>query len=107
MDGKCWESIKETRRLIAEEVDCMPNAMFYMISLNVSKTFLTSYLFDDSNDGIMEFLKGEQLEHIQDKFCELSFPNIRNLVVSFKCHSRSGYINNILELKSKNWYDYV
>jgi hypothetical protein len=63
-DGKCWESIKETRRLIVEEVDCMLNTKFFMISLNVNKTFLASYLLDDSNDGILELLKGEQLEHI-------------------------------------------
>jgi hypothetical protein len=41
-DGKCWESVKETRRLIAEEVDCMPNAKFSMISLNVNNTLLAS-----------------------------------------------------------------
>ncbi len=52
-------------------------------------------------------LKGEQLEHIQDKFCELSFPNICNLVASFKHHSRGGYIDSVLELKSKNHYDYI
>ncbi len=50
----------------------------------------------------MELLKGEQLEHIQVKFCEQNFPNVRNLVASFKRHSGGGYINNILELKSKN-----
>ncbi len=59
MDGKCWEFVKETRRLIAEEVDCMPNAKFSMISFNVSKTFLASYLLDDFSDGIVELLKGE------------------------------------------------
>jgi hypothetical protein len=60
-DGKCWESIEEIRRLIVEEVDCMPN---FPISLSANKTLLVSYLFDDSSDGIEELLKGEQLEHI-------------------------------------------
>ncbi len=47
------------------------------------------------------------MEHINEKFCELSSPNIRNLVVYFKHHSTSGYIDNILQLKSKNRYDYI
>jgi len=58
-NGKCWESIKETRRLIAEEVECMLNAKIFSISLNASRTFLASYLFDDSNNGIVELFKGE------------------------------------------------
>jgi hypothetical protein len=107
VDGKCRESIKETKRLIAEEVDHMPDAKISLISFSVSKTFLANYLLDDSRDGIVEFLKGEQLEQIQDKFCELSSPNVHNLVAFFKHHSRGGYIDNIFELKSMNWYDYV
>jgi hypothetical protein len=63
-DGKCWKSIKETRRLIVEEVDHTPNAKIFAISLNVSKTFLVNYLFNDSSDDIVELFKGEQLEHI-------------------------------------------
>jgi hypothetical protein len=57
-NGKCRESIKETRRLIAKEVDCMLNANISLISLSVGKTFLVSYLFDDSNNGIMELFQG-------------------------------------------------
>jgi len=62
--GKCWEFVKETRRLIAEEVDRTPNVKISSISLSANKTFLASYLFDDFRDGIMELLKGEQLEQI-------------------------------------------
>jgi hypothetical protein len=47
------------------------------------------------------------LEQIQDKFCELNSPNVRNLVVFFKHHLGGGYIDSILELKSKSWYDYI
>ncbi len=78
-NGKCREFMDEIRRLIVEEVDHMFDVKISMIS---------------SSD-------------IQDKFCELNFPNICNLVVSCKHHSRGGYINNILELKSKNRYDYI
>jgi len=51
-DGKCWEFVKETRRLIIEEVDPTLDANISSISLNVCKT-LASYLLDDSNNGIM------------------------------------------------------
>jgi hypothetical protein len=37
----------------------MPNAEIFSISFNASKTFLASYLLDDSRDGIVELLKGE------------------------------------------------
>jgi hypothetical protein len=59
----------------------MLDANITLISLNASKTLMASYLFDDSSNGIMELLKGEQLEHIQNKFYELSSPNVPNLVV--------------------------
>ncbi len=57
-------SIKETKRLIVEEVDRTPNAKIFTISFNANKTILVNYLLNDSNDGIMELLKGEELEHI-------------------------------------------
>jgi hypothetical protein len=58
-NGKCWKSIKEIRRLIREEVDYTPDAKISLISFNVSKTFLASYLLDDFNDGMAEFFNNE------------------------------------------------
>ncbi len=78
--------------MIVEEVDSALDANISLISLSASKTFLASYLLDDSRNGIVEFLKDEQLKHIQDKFCELNLPNVCNLVVSFKCHSGGGQL---------------
>jgi hypothetical protein len=75
--------------------------------MGVSKTFLAMHLLDDNNDGTLELLNGKQLEQIQDKFLKLSSPNIHNLVVVFKHHASRGYIDNILELKSKSRYDYI
>jgi hypothetical protein len=63
-NGKCWELVKETRRLIAKEVDRKFDVKISSISFSASKTFLVSYLLDDFNDGVVELLKGEQLEHI-------------------------------------------
>jgi hypothetical protein len=45
--------------LIVEEVDRKLDANISSISFSASKTFLASYLFDNSSDGKMELLKGE------------------------------------------------
>jgi hypothetical protein len=37
-DGKCKESLEETRRLIVEEVVCMLDVKMFVISMTVSKT---------------------------------------------------------------------
>jgi hypothetical protein len=97
----------KTVRLIVEEVECTPNVKIYVISLGANKAFLATHLFDDNGDGNMELLNNEQLEQIQNKFLELSLPNVCNLVVVFKCRASHGYIDSILELKSKNYYDYI
>ncbi len=80
----------------------MPNVKMFAISLSASKTFLARHMLDDYSDGKMEFFKGEQMEQIQNNLCELSSPNIHNLVASFKHHPSGGYIDNVFELKSKN-----
>jgi hypothetical protein len=42
----------------------MPDVKMFVISLNVSKTFLARHLLDDYSDGKMEFFKCEQMEQI-------------------------------------------
>ncbi len=85
----------------------MFDAKIFSISFSASKTLLANYLFDDFGNGTMELLKGEQLEHIQDKFCELSSLSVRNLIASFRHHSKGGYIDSIFESKSKSRYNYI
>ncbi len=58
-NGKCQESIEETRRLIIGEVDPTLDVKIFLISLSARKTFFVSYLFDHSTDGIVELLKGD------------------------------------------------
>ncbi len=99
--------MNETRRLIIEEVNRTHDAKIFAILLGANKNFLATHLFAESGDGLMELLKGEQLEKIQDKFFEMSLPNIHNLVLSFKHRSGHGYIDSILELKFKNCYEYI
>jgi hypothetical protein len=61
-DGKCKESLEETRKLIVEKVDRTTNTKMFVISLRASKTFLVKHMFDDCSDDKVELLKGEQLE---------------------------------------------
>jgi hypothetical protein len=80
----------------------MPNVKMSTISLSASKTLLAKHLLDDCSNAKVELFKGEQLEQIQDKFCEFISPKVCNLVASFKHHPSGGYIDSILELKSKS-----
>jgi len=59
VDGKCKESLDETRKLITKEVVCLLNAKTFVIPFNANKTFLAKHLLDDCNNGKMELLKGE------------------------------------------------
>jgi hypothetical protein len=62
VDGKCREFVDEIKRLIAEGVNPTPDVKIFAISLNFSKTFLATHLFNDSGDSLMDLLKGKQLE---------------------------------------------
>jgi len=56
----------------------------------------------------MELLKGKKSNEIMNKFMPLCFPNICNLIASFKPHPpNKSYIDNILLLKSKSHYNYI
>jgi hypothetical protein len=63
-DGKCKEFVDETRRLIVEEFNHMPNVKISAILLGSSKSFLVTHMLDDSGDGTVELLNNEQLEQI-------------------------------------------
>jgi hypothetical protein len=58
-NGKCKESMDETRRLIAKEVDHMLDMKILTISLSASKTFLVRHVLDDNGDGMVELLDDE------------------------------------------------
>jgi hypothetical protein len=80
-NGKCRKSIKETKRLIGEEVDCMLNAKISSSSLSASKTFLVSYLFDDFNDGIVELFKGKYWNTSRTSSVKLTLPTFITLLL--------------------------
>jgi hypothetical protein len=98
--------VDESKKLKEEEVNQTHDVKIFAISLSTNKSFLAKHLFNDSCDDSYKVLKGHQLEEIQDKFIVLSLPNVHNLVTSFKHCPGGGYIDNILELKSKNCYDF-
>jgi hypothetical protein len=75
--------------------------------LSISESFPAKQLFNDNNDNSCEVLKGHHIEKNQDKFIVLNSLNVRNLIASFKHHSGGGYIDNIIELKSKNHHDFI
>jgi hypothetical protein len=106
-NGKCKEVVEEIKMLIEEEANRTPNVKTLAISLSTKKYLLVKHLFNGSSETSFKFLKGEQLECIHDKFVELSFLNICNLVALFKHHMKGSYINNILELKSMRFYHYI
>jgi hypothetical protein len=104
-DGKCKESMDKIRRLITKEVDHTLDAKISVILFGANKTFLAAHLLHDTSNGTMELLNSDELEQIQDKFLDLSLPNVRNLIVVFKHRASCGCIDSILELLSKSRYD--
>jgi hypothetical protein len=99
--------VDKTRRLLIKKVDRTLDAKIFVISMNANFTLLAKHMFNDYSNDIMEHFNGEQLEHIYNKFYELSSPNVCNFVASFKHHLGGGHIDNIFELKSKSHYDYI
>jgi hypothetical protein len=75
--------------------------------LSASKSFLAKHLFNDSDDNNCKVFKGHQLKEIQDKFIILSSLHVHNLLALFKNYLGGGYIDNILELKSKSYYNFI
>jgi hypothetical protein len=67
------------------------------------QNLLVKHLFNGLGEALMEFLKGNKLHQVMDKFMTLCCPNIRNLAALFKHHlDNKGYIDNILTLKFKS-----
>jgi hypothetical protein len=67
------------------------------------QNLIVEHLFNEDGEGPMEFLKGDKLHQVMDKFTTLCSFNIRNLMALFKHHSdNEGYINTILALKLKS-----
>ncbi len=52
--------------------------------IGVSKIFILKHLLNKDGQGLMEILKGDKLRQVMEKFLALFFPNVQNLVASFK-----------------------
>ncbi len=71
-NGKCKETMGETKRRIIEDIDRTHDAKIFVISMSVNKTFLARHLLDDSGDDRVELLDYEKLEQSEDLFFKLS-----------------------------------
>ncbi len=105
--GMCRESLEEIKVLVEGQVSRTLDANFFAIALNESKAFLAHHLFNENGEGPIEILQGEKLDKMTNKFQPLCFPNIWNLIASFKHNvSTRDPMDNIF-LKSKSPYDYI
>jgi hypothetical protein len=82
-DDMCKESLEEIKALVKEKVYHTLNSKHSTIGLFVSKP-LSQHLFNEDGGNLVEFLKGKQLNQMMDNFTPLRFPNICNLIASFK-----------------------
>jgi hypothetical protein len=62
-NGKCRESMDKTKRLIAKEINCMPNAKIFIILFGANKTLLATHIFHD-NEVNMNFIFPSRLIHL-------------------------------------------
>jgi len=80
--------------MVANKVYCMPIATTLAIALFVSKTFLSHHLFNEDGQGLVELLKGENLNKMLLKFTPLCSPDIHNFITSLNHHlSNSNSLN--------------
>jgi len=106
-DDMCKESLEEIKALVKEKVYRTLNSKHSTIGLFASKS-LSQHLFNEDDGNLVELLKGKQLNKMMHNFAPLWFPNICNLITSFKHYpTNRWYIDNILLLKSKNHYNYI
>jgi len=104
--GECREIVKIVKKLITNEVKQSPDVKIYTIQLAASKELLSQHLFIEHNDHVL--LSGVSLASIMDKFSILSLLNVCYTISNFhNVFRKHGYIDNILELKRKNKYDYI
>jgi hypothetical protein len=100
-EGKCKESVKEMKNMVAKEVLRTPYATSSTIFLAMSKTFLFHHLFDEDGEVLVELLKGEIFNQAMSMFLPLCSPNICNLISLIKHRPKNmGSLDSILAFKS-------
>jgi hypothetical protein len=92
-NGKCRESLEEMKNMVAKEVLRMANVTSFVIALIVSKTFLSSHLFNENGQGTNELLKGDKFNETLLKFIPLCSPKIHNIISFVKhCLGKMGFM---------------
>jgi hypothetical protein len=99
---------EQVKSLVEEQASCTLGATTSAIVLAASIIFLLEHLLNEEGQGPVEVFNGDKLHQVMDKFLALSFPNVQNLIVSFK--HRPGnrrYVFSILALKVNSGYYYI
>lgn len=105
--GKCINVMEQVKFLVQDKVFHSMSTTLLAISLVTNKTFIFKHSLNKYGDELVEFLKGDKLHQVMDKFTILCCPNIWNFVVSYK--QRLGnrrYVSSIFFFKANNGYDY-
>lgn len=53
-NGRCREVVLQVKLLLKENVSHTPFATNFVVTLTISKTFLSMHLLNEDNDGLME-----------------------------------------------------
>ncbi len=81
------------KNMVAKEVLRMANVTSFVIALIVSKTFLSSHLFNENGQGTNELLKGDKFNETLLKFIPLCSPKIHNIISFVKhCLGKMGFM---------------
>ncbi len=96
---------EQVKSLVEKEASYTLRATTSAIVLATSIIFLLEHLLNEEGQGPVEVFNSDKLHQVMDKFLALSFPNVQNLIVSFK--HRPGnrrHVSSILALKVNNGY---
>lgn len=104
VNGRCRKVIQQIKLLVEEEVFCTPLATMLVIVLATSKTFIFEHWLNKDGDDPIELLQGNKFTHVMDKLTTSCFPNIKNLVTSFKHHLiNKMYVSSIFGSEIYKW----
>jgi hypothetical protein len=67
-EDMCREALEEIKVLVEGYVSHSLDAKIFVITLNVSTTFLAHSLVNENGEGHVEILQGEKLDKVMDKF---------------------------------------
>ena len=105
-DGELRDMGERTRSLIGEQMERTPSATNSSIVMEATKELLGEFLLRSDGDSskVMDFT---DLVPILDKCKDITSPNIRNEVFSFKHFRKFGIIDSITKLRGASKWAFV